>query len=134
MSQENVDLARKIIESFNRRGWDGLWRFADPEIEFHEPPEQPGSTVFKGLDAVREGVESSWSENWIEQRSVLERVEDLGDRVLLLTVEHLVGRDGIEVTQPGGHILTFRGGKIIRYQGFWTQQEALRAAGLGESE
>jgi ketosteroid isomerase-like protein len=132
MSQEDVALARTIIESFNEHGWDGLWRFADPEIEFHEPPEQPGSTVFKGLDTTREGVERSWSQNWIEQRSTLERCEDLGDRVLLLTLERLVGRDGIEVKQPAGHILSFRDGRVVRYEGFWNQGDALHAAGLSE--
>ena len=132
MSQEDVELTRTIFESFNRHGWDGMWRFADEEAVFHEPPEQPGATVFEGLDAAREGIERSWRENWVEQRSDVERCEDLGDRVLVLTVEHLIGRNGIEVTQPCGHILTFRAGKVVRYEGFWDQQNALRAAGLSE--
>jgi ketosteroid isomerase-like protein len=57
----------------------------------------------------------------------------LGDgRVLVLAVQHLRGRDGIEITQPGGFIGTFRGRKIVRFEGFWSQQTALRAAGLTE--
>ena len=105
---------------------------ADPEIEFHEPPEQPGASVFKGLEATRDGVMRSWHENWIEQRSIVERLVDLGDRVLLLTVEHLRGRDGIEVTQPAANIVTFREGKIVRFEGYWNRQTALEAEGLEE--
>jgi ketosteroid isomerase-like protein len=132
MSQENLELARKFHEAFNRDGWEALWREADPEIEFYEPPEQPGANVFRGLEAVRDGVMRSWHESWVEQRSTAERFVDLGDRVLLLTVEHLRGRDGIEVTQPAANIVTFRDGRIVRFEGFWDRQTALDAAGLAE--
>ena len=98
MSQENVELARRLHEEFNRDGWDALWRAAHPEVEFHEPPEQPGANVYRGLESAREGVTRVWHETWAEQRSVAERFIDLGDTVLVLTVQHLVGRDGIEVT------------------------------------
>lgn len=132
MSEENVELARKFHQAFNQEGWEALWRAAAPEIEFHEPPEQPGASVFEGLEAVRDGVMRSWHENWIEQRSTAERFVDLGDRVLLLTVEHLRGRDGIEVTQPAATIVTFRDGRIVRLEGYWNRQTALNAAGLAE--
>jgi ketosteroid isomerase-like protein len=132
MSESNVEIARAALEAFDREGWEGLWRFADPDVEFVEPPEQPGATVFRGIDAVREGVARSWGQTWVEQHSVAERLIDLGDRVLALTVEHLLGRDGIKVTQPGGGIFTFRAGKIVRIEYWWDRDSALRAAGLAE--
>jgi ketosteroid isomerase-like protein len=67
MSAHNVETVRRFQAEFNDDGWDALWRIADPEIGFHEPPEQPGATVFRGIDAVRRGVAKSWQENWIEQ-------------------------------------------------------------------
>jgi len=132
VSEQDVELARHFHDAFNREGWDALWREADPDIEFHEPPEQPGASVFRGLEAVREGVARSWQENWIEQRSVAERFVDLGDRVLLLSVSHLRGRDGIEISQPAASIVTFRNGKIARLEAYWSQRAALEAAGLDE--
>ena len=42
MSQENVDVLMRFGTEFNERGWEALRDFADPDIEFHEPPEQPG--------------------------------------------------------------------------------------------
>ena len=132
VSRENVEIAQAAHEAFDRDGWEGLWRFADPEIEFCEPPEQPGATVFRGIDAVRTGVARSWGRAWVKQRSVAERFVDLGDRVFLLTIEHLLGRDGIEVTQPAGGIFTFRDGRIVRIEWWWDRQTALQAAGLAE--
>lgn len=133
MSRQNVEVVRRWHQEFNEDGWDALWRVADPEIEFREPPEQPGATVFKGLDAARAGVTQSWQQNWIEQRSVAEQFVDLGDdRVLVLTVEHLRGRDGIEVEQPAGAIVTLRDSKVVRFEPYWNQQTAFQAARVAE--
>ena len=133
MSQENVEIVRRFNEEFNQSGWRALWSAADPDIEFCEPPEQPGASVFKGLEAAREGVTRSWDENWIEQHSDAERIVGLGDdRVLLLNVMHLRGREGVEVAHAAGNIVTLRDGKILRFQAYWSQPAALKAAGLEE--
>jgi ketosteroid isomerase-like protein len=133
LSEENVEIARRFNEEFNRSGWWALWSTADPDLEFWEPPEQPGASVFKGLEAAREGVTHSWDENWIEQRSDVERIVDLGDdRVLVLNVMHLQGREGVKVEHAAGNIVTFRDRKILRFQAYWSQQAALKAVGLEE--
>ena len=54
------------------------------------------------------------------------------DRVLLLTVEHLKGRDGIELEAPFAAVFTLRDGKISRWQAFWDKKKALEATGLSE--
>src|SRR6476659_5568242 len=133
MSERDVELAYTFNDAFNREGWQALWRMADAEIEFREPPEQPGASVFNGLDSARSGVTRSWDQLWSEQHSVLERVVDLGGgRVLILNVMQLRGRNGIEVTQPAGNIVAFRDDKILRFEAYWDQQAALDAAGLSE--
>ena len=132
MSRENVEIVREAHAAFNREGWDGLFRFLDPEVEFHEPPEQPGSTVFKGWGVALEGVKQGWAATWVEHTSVAERCVDLGDRVLLLTIEHLLGRDGIRVTQRAGLIFTVREGKVVLFESYWDHAKALEAVGLAE--
>jgi ketosteroid isomerase-like protein len=68
---------------------------------------------------------------WEEHRSDPEEVRVIDDeRVLVLTIEHFRGRDGIEFDQPCGTIFTLRGGKITRMQSFWERETALEAAGL----
>ena len=70
---------------------------------------------------------------WEEHQSELEEVRALDrERVLVLSIEHFRGRDGIEVDQSGGAIFTLRDGKIVHLQSFWERASALEAAGLSE--
>jgi ketosteroid isomerase-like protein len=130
MSRENVEVVRQAHEAFSREGWDGLFRFFDPKVEFREPPEQPGSAVFKGWSVALEGVKQGWAATWVEHTSVPERWVDVGDRVLLLTIEHLLGRDGIRVTQPAGLIFTVREGKVVLFESYWGHAQALEAVNV----
>ena len=132
MSQENVQVLIELNEAFNREGWEGLVPFLDPEFEFHEPPEQPGARVFHGHDEARRGW-ARWSEAWIKQSSDLTESIELPDgRILALATQRFRGRDGIELTQQSGNILSFRDGKVRRWEAYWERETALQAAGLSE--
>ena len=132
MPQENLMLLARVNEAFNEEGWDGIFPFVDPDFEFHEPPEQPGATVFRGREAARKGV-ARWAEGWTEQRSEVQEVRELADgRILGFSRERMRGRDGIQVEQDCAHLVTFQNGKILRWQSFWDPANALEAAGLVE--
>ena len=131
MSEENLATLAQFANALNDRGIEATREFLDPDVEFSEPPEQPGATTFYGREKVIEGF-GRWSENWATQRSEFERVVDMDDTVLVLTREMLVGRDGLEVEQPCGTIFEFRAGKIVRFASFWDQSAALEAVGLSE--
>ena len=74
---------------------------------------------------------SQFDDAWEEHRSRPDEMREIDDeRVLLLSLEHFRGRDGIEIEQPCGTIFTIRDGKIGRMQCFWEQATALEAAGL----
>jgi len=71
MSQENVEIVQAAVEAFNRGGVEALRGFAHPEIEFHEPPEQPGPRVARGIDEVIEvwgEFDSAWETHQTEPR------------------------------------------------------------------
>ena len=133
VSEEIVELVRKASEAFNEGGVEALRPFCiEEEIVFEEPPEQPAPRRAEGADEVT-SLFKQFDEAWAEHRSELEEVRSVGsDRVLTLTVEHFRGRDGVEVSAPCGSIFTLRDGKIIRWQSFWDQQTALKAAGFSE--
>jgi ketosteroid isomerase-like protein len=96
---------------------------------FEEPPEQPAPRVARGRDAAAE-LFGEFDAAWEEHRSELEEVRALDpERVLVLSIEHFRGRDGIEVDQPAGAIFTLRDGRIVRLQAFWDRASALGAAG-----
>jgi ketosteroid isomerase-like protein len=136
MSQENLSVLAQMNEAFNAAinadGWENLIPFLDPDFEFHEPPEQPGATVFRGPEAASKGW-ARWAEAWTEQRSELKDVHELGDgRVLVANRNRLLGRNGIRVEQDSWNVFTFRDGKVLRWESYWDRANALEAAGLSE--
>jgi len=134
MSEENIVTIRKAIEAFNEGGLgsDVALSFFDVAATFEEPPEQPAPRAAHGREAARE-LFAKFDEAWDEHHSELVEIRAIDDeRVLLLSIEHFQGRDGIEITQPCGTIFTLRAGKITRMQSFWEQTTALEAAGLSE--
>jgi ketosteroid isomerase-like protein len=133
MSERNVELIRLIIARFNEHGVEGLGsEFLAEDVEFREPPEQPGARVAHGRDETIEYF-AGFDEAWESHQSEPEEVRALdSERVLLLSVERFRGRDGVEVAQPSGSIFTLRQGKIVFWEAFWNRETALEAAGLQE--
>ncbi len=105
-------------------------QFFHPDAVFEEPPEQPSPTVARGRDeAIR--TFAQFEEAWKEHRSETEEIRVIDDeRVLVLSIEHFKARDGMEISQPCGSLVTLRDGKIVRMQSFWERENALKAAGL----
>jgi ketosteroid isomerase-like protein len=132
MSQKNVEIVRRAVEAFNEGGIERAQEFYAHELEFHEPPEQPAPRVARGRDEAAK-LFGEFEEAWAEHRSEPQEIRAVGpDRVLLLSVEHFRGRDGMEVSAPGAQVFTISDEKIVRWQAFWDQQTALAAAGLSE--
>jgi ketosteroid isomerase-like protein len=134
MSEENVEIVRRAIDVFNESGFDGFGtsELVADDIEFHEPPEQPAPRVAHGREGVRR-MTKEFDSAWAEHKSEAEEIRALdADRVLLISVEHFKGRDGIDVEAPFAAIFTLRDAKIVRWQAFWDRQTALGAAGLSE--
>lgn len=129
---ENVDLIREATEAFNEGGIAGARRFFADDVEFNEPPEQPGPRSARGREAV-EKLFAEFDETWTEHRSEIEELRALaGDRVLVFSVEHFRGRDGMQIAAPAGAIFTIREGQVVRWEAFWDRAHALEAAGLAE--
>jgi ketosteroid isomerase-like protein len=129
MSQENVEIVRRVIEIFNEAGMgaEATWDFYAADIVFEEPPEQPGASVVVGRDAALRTFQQ-FDSAWEEHRSEPEEFRVIDDeRVLMLSIEHFRGRDGIELSQRCGNLFTLRKGKIIRQQAFWERDTALAA-------
>ena len=136
MSEEKLTVLARMNEAFakavNLEGWENLIPFLDPDFEFHEPPEQPGATVFRGPEAARTGW-ARWAEAWTEQHAEVKDVRELPDgRVFASAHNRLLGRDGIQVALDSWNIFTFRNGKVLRWEAYWDRANALEAAGLQE--
>ena len=140
MSQENVDFLAGLFagaESVDKATMlaalpDVIEQMCDPEIEWVEDPQRADGRVYRGHEGVRESWER-WLENFDEYGLEIERISDHGDRVLVVAVEH--GRGSASAAEVSAHIylvFTFRAGKVLRYQEFYDEEQALEAVGLSE--
>ena len=134
MARDKVDVAKRVVDAYNRRDVDGLFaELATSDFEYY-----PG--IVRALDGGgyrgREGVEkfaADTRENWEELQSLPEEFRDLGDRVLVLG--RMKGRgkgSGVPVDSPYVTILDFRGDRIWRSRVYLDRAEGLRVAGLSE--
>jgi ketosteroid isomerase-like protein len=127
----NSEIVARLVEALNQGGPNAVAEFLDPDVVFSEPPEQPGATTFYGRERAIEGF-GKWAETWSAQRSVIQKVIDKDETLVVLTMETLVGRDGIAIEQPCGTVLTFKDQRIVRCDSYWDQRKALDAAGLDD--
>lgn len=135
MSEENVTFVRTLFE-----GAAGLDKAALLQIlpdavaqaftedaRWEEDPSRADQQVWRGHD----GICASWRrwlDQWDEYSFQVGGFEDHGERVFAISHERARGQSsGATVSAVNHIVLTFRDGKIARYQEFYDEQEA-RAA------
>ena len=131
MSEENVEIVRRVTNAFNRSG-EPDFSLLDPDVVFDTTGAVFDRAVYRGHDGVREWL-ANQREVWARQRFEEEELSLIGDdRVLAWFRFVSVGRDGIETVAHFATITTIHAGKITQIQAFLSKAEALKAAGLEE--
>jgi ketosteroid isomerase-like protein len=140
MSQENLELVRRSYEVINAIGKTGS-EFVDPEqlapdlrmrlhpdFELHERPNLPDAKVYQG----REESKEFWRKTqqlFAEVRWEPRGITDLEHAVVIATHLTVLGRGSdVRIEADETDVFWFRGGMIVRLQGFATKAEALEAA------
>ena len=138
MSQENVELVRRLFALWNRTSGLGeeaadlAGEFFDPDVEWHDQPELPGATVHHGIEELGRHLAAAQEALDYDRTDLLE-VLDADPRVLAAYSIHARGRaSGTPVERDAFQVYTFRGGRIASVEIFGTRGEALEAAGLEE--
>ena len=133
MSQENIDVVRRMLDAFNRGDVDAVIAAFHEGCEVSEPPEMPDRPAlgFHGHDGIRE-----WMTNLREVAGVEFRTRSFttsGDVIVTELASRGQGQaSGVPVEWTTFAVLRVREGKIARAQGFLSRDEALKAAGLPE--
>ena len=129
MPLTNVDIAREVIETFNREGIEATLDRTHPEAEIHPFAEWPGPDRYEGHDGLVQLV-GEWTENFDDYGWLPERyVEARGDTVVVLARHGGNAKDqGVPVDQPVAGVFRFDNGVIVRMDYFLTWEEALRFA------
>jgi ketosteroid isomerase-like protein len=126
MSQENVELVRRIYNAWDRER--SARDFIAPDIEYVNPSYavEPGTRRGrKRLASVRD--------TYADFKITVERIIDAGDETVVLAHYTASGpRSGVPVAGEHGYVWTVRDGLAVRFQWFRSHREALEAAGLSE--
>ena len=83
MSLEDVELARKYVETFDAGGIEATAPLRRPDCELHDPPEFPDADSYRGEAAGAARVESLLAMGWDGKCNVQEYI-DTGDEVMLV--------------------------------------------------
>jgi hypothetical protein len=132
MSQENVEIVRAAIDSWNRGDWAGVVNDAADDFELVPPSQSPLSAPLRGVDEVR-----AWAAD--QQETVGDLSIEIED--LIESEESIVALIRLGIRPQGAdaafelriaHLWTLRDGKLIRCEVFPERKQALKAAGLSE--
>jgi ketosteroid isomerase-like protein len=130
MSQENVEIVRKVYGAFNCRNWDAMFHDAHPDFEMTSQRFAPGTHQGRNRvtkladDFVAAFDKLTWEpEKFFESDDVV---------VVWVTVRARPRGGADDLVIHNGHLWTLRNGAILSMKGFPEPEKALEAAGLRE--
>ena len=132
MSQENVELVRRVFEAppVEERDEPELRSIFHPDVEFL--PQRSGTEgTYRGIAGIEQFRADT--EQVFEKFEVHYELLDLGERILAWGKVDVRARgSGIEVDVRMGGVFEFRDGKIVRWEDFGSKETALEALGLDD--
>src|SRR5262245_9010679 len=133
MSQENVEVVRRITDVMDAQGFEAalpvFLEAAHPDVEWREDPAWPGSATYRGVEQVRRLILDRMDTLDFAQQT--EDVIDVDDKVV--THVRWVGRgkaSGAQGELSMTMVWTLRDQAITRLEFFLDRAAALEAAGL----
>src|SRR5687767_14427672 len=134
MSQENVEIVRRVYDAVARDDAGTVLSLYDPEIEWDFSQGPLGSFMGRGVYHGHEGIRS-WAreryEAWETIGDHCDELIDAGDQVISVVTSSGRGRaSGAQVEWKHYAVWTISDGKIVRVVWLATRSEALEAAGL----
>src|SRR5829696_5077365 len=129
MSEENVELVRRMYELFNRWGVHPAGERnpeiaprIHPEIEFHTHASAPEAGVYRGREAVI-AYHARVFGQFESIRIELEELLSAGDRVVIISRQHTVPRGtDAEIVQRVVEVWTIRDGLFAERNPFSTRR------------
>jgi ketosteroid isomerase-like protein len=140
MSQENVEIVRRLFDAFNERADEGalnpedLLEYFTDDIDYRAvegAPDDHGPV--RGKEALRAHFQD-WLDTFDNFRQEPAELIDAGDDkvIAVLRISGRARLSGVETHLTYAAHYAFRAGKIARGREYWTRAEALEAAGLSE--
>ena len=133
MSEENVEVVRRVGEAWNESGFQGVIEqgLLHPDIEYHDDRRWPEARSAFGTAAFLERFEEFLDLLGEDASITTEQVLDAGEDQVVV-IFRLSGRgraSGIPHDHRWGYLCRVRDGKVHFMQAYLEPQEALEAAG-----
>jgi ketosteroid isomerase-like protein len=133
VSEQNVELHRRVNRAFNARNIGAFIALNDPSVEFNSTFAAVGGAVYHGHDGLRMyfgDLEEAWGD---ELRIEAEAYFDLGEQTLASNVLQGRGRhSGADVEMPYAQVVRWRDGLAVYFKGYVHREDALRDLGVSE--
>jgi ketosteroid isomerase-like protein len=131
MSQENIEIVRRIYERWGRGDFRAGVELYDPYVLLVLRPEFPDAGAYCGPDEVRRYMREDFLADLEGAVIIGEEFLDAGDSVVVRVNQQATGpASGAPVAMRYYQIWTFRGRSVIRLESIRERAEALDAAGL----
>jgi ketosteroid isomerase-like protein len=132
MSQENVEIVRRVWEAVRRDDTEAVLALYDEDVEydFSRSPFQGavGQTAYRGHEALRRLFRERY-DDWQRIEDHCQELIEANDGVISVVTSQGRGREsGIEVERTHVGLWTLRDGKVVRVRWFGTLDEALASA------
>jgi ketosteroid isomerase-like protein len=135
MSQENVEVVRRVMDAWNRQDIEGILALADPGVEYVNAPTAVEPGTRRGHGGLATVARAQW-ESLPGGRQEIDRLDDRGDEVISVgRISRLMPGSEARIDTPILLSWLIRDGKVIRIEMLGTGPEfekALEAAGLRE--
>jgi ketosteroid isomerase-like protein len=135
MSQENVEIVRRVIDVMDAEGFEAAFpvflKAAHSDVEWREDPAWPGSANYRGVEPVRQVILDRMDTLDFDQQT--EDLISVDDKVVALVC--WVGRgktSGAQGEISMAMVWTVRDQAITRLEFFLDRAQALEAVGLSE--
>ena len=132
MSRENVETIRSLYEAVARADYGSILVLLEDDVEYVNPDGALEPGIRRGRSETARAFQQL-GDSFSFSRITVERIAAVGNRVVAVINVEGVGRDsGSPFRRKFGTVVTFRSGKVVRYQWFLEPAEALEAVGLRE--
>jgi ketosteroid isomerase-like protein len=132
MSQENVEIVRRLYDALNRDDIEGAIELTDPAVRYDLSERVFNPAVYEGHDGIRRFA-ADLNEVWDEFRAEPVEFIDTGETVVVSHRVHARGKgSGVKVELPSSSLYMLRERRVFAIRMYREHADALEAAGLSE--
>ena len=113
----NVDVIKRLYKAFAEGDSDSVCALLDPSVEWIESDGIPYGGIFKGYEAVLNGVFAKIGAEWDNFTAHVDQFIDAGDVVVTLgTDSGTYKATGQKMRAPTASIWTLKDGKVVKFR------------------